>query len=177
MSGQSKFAVSLEITIRQSEDTDLCALEWYGLFSEHRELIQETYKRQRDGEVVMLQADLNGFPVGQLWLDLARKKNESAGILWALRVFPFLQNHSIGQRLLAAGESELSARGFSWAEISVEEKEPRAASLYLRLGYKPTVMIHEEYSYRSQSGALVHVPVALQLFRKGLGVDTPPPRA
>jgi GNAT superfamily N-acetyltransferase len=172
---ESKFQVTLEITIRRSKETDLCALEWDGIYREHRQLIQEAYERQRSGEVVMLQADLNGFPVGQLWLDLERKKNESAGILWALRVFAILQNHGIGRRLLAAGERELSARGFSWAEISVDEKEPRAASLYLRLGYKPTVRVHEEYSYRSPSGALVHVPVALQLFRKRLGVDMPPP--
>jgi hypothetical protein len=71
---QFSFAITLEITIRESVAADLPCLEWYGLFSEHRELIQEAYRRQRNSEVLMLQADLNGFPVGQLWLDLARKK-------------------------------------------------------------------------------------------------------
>jgi ribosomal protein S18 acetylase RimI-like enzyme len=47
-----------------------------------------------------------------------------------------VQNQGIGKRLLAAAERELQERGFSWAEIAVDQREPRAEALYLRLGYK-----------------------------------------
>jgi ribosomal protein S18 acetylase RimI-like enzyme len=82
-----------------------------------------------------------------------------------------LQNHRIGQRLVAAGERELEDRGFRWAEIAVNENAPRAESLYLRLGYKPTAVVSEEYSYRSPSGTLVRVPMELRLLRKQLDFD------
>ena len=162
------FVLTAEIAIRGSRESDLPCLEWFGLFTEHRELIQDAFHRQQAGEVLMLVADLNGFPVGQLWLDLTGKRSEDVGILWALRVFPFLQNRSIGRRLIGAGEQELEERGYGWAEIGVDKDEPRAGSLYRRLGYEPKSMAREEYSYHNPAGALIRVPVELRLFRKRL---------
>jgi ribosomal protein S18 acetylase RimI-like enzyme len=165
---QHDFVVTAEIAIRRCREGDLPRLEWFGLFTEHRELIQNAFRRQQTGEVVMLVADLDGFPVGQLWLDLTGKQDEEVGVLWALRVFPFLQNRSIGRRLIGAGEQELEDRDYRWAEIGVDKSEARAESLYRRLGYEPSSIALEEYSYRNPAGALICVPVELDLFRKRL---------
>jgi GNAT superfamily N-acetyltransferase len=165
------FSVRLPITIGKSSEHDLPLLEWHGMFSEHRELIREAFHRQENGEVLMLQATVNDFPVSQLWIDFARKKADSMGILWAFRVFPFLQRHGIGQMLLLVGESEAKKRGFRWAEVAVDETEPRAESLYLRAGYVFRQSVQDEYSYVSPSGATVRVQQTLRLFRKRLASE------
>ena len=60
--------IPLPITIRQCVEADLPLLEWYGLFSHHREIFHATFERQKRGQNVMLVADLRGFPVGQAWI-------------------------------------------------------------------------------------------------------------
>src|SRR5438093_11002918 len=68
------FTVSFPITVRICRREDLPALEWFGLFTEHREIIRETFESQERGEAVMLIADLNGFPIGQVWINLTLKR-------------------------------------------------------------------------------------------------------
>jgi hypothetical protein len=50
----------------------------------------------------------------------------------------------------------------------VDKSTPRAEALYRRLGYQPSSVVKEEFSYRNPAGAMVHVPVELSLFRKRL---------
>src|SRR5947208_11574768 len=90
-SSSSSFAVTATIQLRVCERRDLRELEWFGMFTPHRALIEEAFARQLRGEVVMGVADLAGFPVGQVWVDLARKRDQGTGIIWAIRVIPFLQ--------------------------------------------------------------------------------------
>ena len=56
----------------------------------------EAFQRQQRGEVLMLVAEANRFPIGQLWIDLVKKQEESIGIIWALRVMPAFQNLGVG---------------------------------------------------------------------------------
>ena len=164
-----RYVVPLTVTIRECARDDLSALEWYGLFSRHREIIRDAYARQQRGENLMLLAVANGFPVGQVWVNLLRKRAESAGVLWAVRVYPFLQNLGIGARLLAAAEQALRDRAFAFAEVGVE-KGSRALRFYERLGYRRVGELREEYSFTTPDGERVSVPVDEWLLRKRLGV-------
>ena len=100
-----RFSIALDLKIRQCAREDLPQLEWLGLYTEHRQLIEDAFRRQQAGEVMMLVADLDGFPVGQAWLDLSDRAAESVGVIWAVRVFPLLRNHGIGTRLMIAAKS------------------------------------------------------------------------
>ena len=76
--------------------------EWFGLFTDHREMILAAYDGQERGEALMLVAETQGFPVGQVWIDLTLERVDATGVLWAVRVFPTLQNRGIGTRLMVA---------------------------------------------------------------------------
>ncbi|MDB6110269.1 MAG: N-acetyltransferase [Pedosphaera sp.] len=163
-----QFAVPTPVTIRTCTAGDLPNLEWFGMFAAHREIIQAAYERQEQGENVMLVADVHGWAVGQLWIDLAKKVEQSTGILWALRVFPFLRNLRIGTRLIKVAEQVLRDRGFDCAEIGAEKDDPAARRLYERLGYRLVGSERSEYSYTGPDGVPVHVPVDEWILHKRL---------
>lgn len=148
------FEVPVALTIRPSREGDLPLLEWFGQFTEHRELIQNAFERQRRGEVLMLEAvaDANGFPIAQVWIDLERKREASTGLLWALRVIDCYQRMRIGTRLLAAAEAELRRRGYQCAEIGAERDNPGARRLYERLGYRVFGRDRHWYGYTTPWG-------------------------
>lgn len=62
---KTRFSLELELKIRHCGRQDLPQLEWFGLYTEHRQLIQDAFRRQQVGEVIMLVADLDDFPVGR----------------------------------------------------------------------------------------------------------------
>jgi ribosomal protein S18 acetylase RimI-like enzyme len=130
------FTVCLDVVIRPCREEDLPALEWFGLFAPHRPLIRRTFEQQARGEAVMLVAEANGEPSGQLWVDLERRKLERVGVVWAVRVLPCLQGLGIGTRLLDAAEALLLDLGFAWCELSVETDNPAGRAYYQRLGYR-----------------------------------------
>ena len=61
-------------------------LEWDGLFTEHRELIEEAFRRHRGADVVIVVGALRGFPIAQAWIDFVRAS--PAALVWAVRVAP-----------------------------------------------------------------------------------------
>jgi GNAT superfamily N-acetyltransferase len=106
-----EFELPLRISIRPCREDDLPELEWFGLHRHSRALIRAAWERTGGDGVVMLVADLGGFPVGQVWIDVEKKAAGSVGILWALRVIPCLQNLGIGTRLVRAAEDLIRRRG------------------------------------------------------------------
>lgn len=160
--------VSLPVRIRRCRESDLAALEWYGMFSAHRRIIHHAYRRQLAGENEMLIADLGGTAVAQLWIDLAKQSKQGIGTFWALRVFPFLRGRGIGTALLQCGEIWLRERGFTVAEIGVETDNPRALRLYERLGYRVVASLREPYSYRLPDGRRVDAVADQRVLRKTL---------
>lgn len=170
-----RFGVTLDVTIRLAEREDLEKLEWYGQFTNHRSIIDDAFARQGRGENLMLLAVANGFPVGQAWIDLAVRDDEPerVGLLWAVRVFPFLQGLGLGTRLLAAAEEALRARGFAVAEIGVEKDNPDARRLYERVGYVYDRDLKESFSYTEWTGTEVTVELDEWMLRKRL--DAPGP--
>lgn len=169
-----RFAVEFDVVIRNCVESDLPHLEWFGLYTEHREIICGVFEEQQSGRAEMLIADVGGFPAGQLWLDLTRKDSESVGVLWAFRVFPIFQSRGIGKHLIEVAEQVLLARGYFWAEIALDKRFPRALPLYLRLGYSPIESVQEEFSYTNSTGAPMDAGVDLLLLRKKIS-DRPYP--
>ncbi|MDB6124121.1 MAG: acetyltransferase, family [Pedosphaera sp.] len=167
-----QFTVSPEVVIRPCNRNDLTNLEWFGMFTRHREIIRRAFERQEKGETLMLLAVIGGWPVGQVWIDLAAKKDESTGILWALRVHPFLQKQRIGTHLIEAAENILSEQEFDYAEIGVEKRDEHVRRWYERLSYRLKESIQSEYSFTTPDGSLVHVPVDQWILRKELAHET-----
>jgi ribosomal protein S18 acetylase RimI-like enzyme len=131
-----QFIISLPVTIRSCRPSDLPDLEWFGLLTEYRQTITEAFQRFQKGEILMLVAEVNHFPAGQLWVDLTKQREESVGVLWALRVFIPFQDLGIGTRLIQSAEEGLKGLGFRISELAVEKDNPDAQRLYERMGYR-----------------------------------------
>jgi ribosomal protein S18 acetylase RimI-like enzyme len=156
------------IVVRACEPEDLPLLEWYGLFRDHRELFADAFARHLAGENVMLVADLHGFPVGQAWIDLVKHRDERAGYIWAVRVFPFLRRLGIGTHLMHAAETVLGRHGYRCAEVGVEKDNHDARRLYERLGYMLVGDVREEYGLTTPDGIRANYVVDQWLLRKWL---------
>jgi ribosomal protein S18 acetylase RimI-like enzyme len=148
--------VSLKITFRPCHQEDLPKLEWFGMFTDYRETSLEAFERQENGEVVMLVAEVNHFPIGQLWIDLTKQYENSIGVLWVFRVLPPFQGIGIGSCLLATAERILKGKDFTTAEIGVEKDNLSAKRLYERLGYQVVGDNVEEWDYTTPSGEVKH---------------------
>lgn len=128
--------LNLEVTFRFCREEDLPLLEWFGLFSGDRPIIDEAFASQQRGENLMLLAIANRVPVGQVWIDLKKHADGSGAVIWALRVIPWLQGLKLGTKLLRAAEQLILEGGFAFAELEVDKNNPDALRLYERCGYK-----------------------------------------
>lgn len=169
-----RFRLDLELAIRRTGEADLDRLEWFGLYSEHREIIRAAFERQRLGEVTMLVADLDGFPVGQVWIDFRRSGEADSASLWAVRVLPPLHRQGIGARLMLAAERLVVARGRRLLTLTVERTNPDARRFYERLGYRTSGEARDCYSYRTPQGDLRRIPLDQWVMTKRLDPERPP---
>lgn len=134
------FTVELPVVIRQAVRADLPRMEWYGQYAHYRNLYRRSFREQREGKRILLVADCQDFPIGQIFIQLISTNRRIAdGIdrayLYSFRVMPMLQGRGIGTRLVQEAESILVARGFSTVTIAVAKDNARALSLYERLDY------------------------------------------
>jgi len=138
---EDAFTVPVRVAIRRCRQEDLPALEWWGLFAAHRDLIRDVFDRQQcDAGAEMLVAEANGMAAGQAWIDLSRRERDSTGVIWAVRVFPCLQGCGIGTRLMRAAEGVLRAQGLDLAEVMVERDAEGPRRWYEWLGYAETAL-------------------------------------
>lgn len=121
----------------------------------------------------MLLAVVREFPVGQLWVDLARKRDAGIGVLWALRVLPGLRGTGIGTRLLQCAEAQLRERGIPFSEIGVEQDNPDARRLYERMGYVAAGIEHDVAEYVTPAGHRERMEVEQWILRKPLAPESP----
>jgi ribosomal protein S18 acetylase RimI-like enzyme len=158
----------MDVTLRVCRAADLRKLEWFGWFTRHRSFIEEAFRRQQLGEVIMVVAEANGFPVGQVWIDLVRNAERGAGLLWALRVLPGLQGGGVGTRMIAYAEALLRARGLAFSEIGVERHNRQARRLYERLGYQVSHAERHTIEYETPGGKRDRMRVDEWILRKPL---------
>ncbi|HEX2866651.1 MAG TPA: GNAT family N-acetyltransferase [Ignavibacteriales bacterium] len=148
--------ITLNVKFRACRYGDLENLEWFGMFHDHRNIICESFRRHRAGGNYMIIAEVNSFPIGQVWIDLEKKRLANAGIIWALRVMPPFQRLGIGTDLIRISEEYLKRKHYSICEICVEKSNTSARKLYERLGYSLISEIKEEYSYVTPASETVN---------------------
>ena len=159
---------TLAVTIRVASESDLRALEWEGMFSDHREIIEAAYARQQQRSTVMLVAETGGHLVGQIWLDLTKFAARGSGYLWGFRVHPASRSCGIGTELLGAAEAWLAAHAFESGALGVEKDNARVMRFCYRLGYEVAGELLERYSYTTPTGDAHEVTVDQWLLEKRL---------
>jgi ribosomal protein S18 acetylase RimI-like enzyme len=149
--------VSFDVVFRLCERRDLRNLEWEGIFRSDRRTIESAFRKQERGQGVMLLAEANGLPAGQVWIDLTKRRKQDAALVWAMRVVPWLQGQGIGSRLLeAAGKIALSS-GLSALELTVDRTNVIAQRLYRRQGFEMVGEMNEFEPYRTRAGRTVQL--------------------
>ncbi|MFW5691264.1 MAG: N-acetyltransferase family protein [Chloroflexota bacterium] len=136
----TRLTLTLPVTIREACQEDIPRLEWYGQYKHFRNLLRRAYKEQRAGRRLLLVADLNGFPIGQLFVQLIASNRRIAdghtrAYLYSFRVMELFQGQGIGTLLLSTAEQRLARLGYHHAMIAVAKDNPRAQRLYERRGY------------------------------------------
>lgn len=150
----------MEITVCGAEDVAL--LDQYigspGALSFHA----RRYARQERGESTYLVAWLDERPVGHAelrWIgcDAAAVRAARPGCpeinglgMWPER----LRSQGIGTALIHAAEDLARERGIMTVGLGVAKDNPRAAALYVRLGYGPLIDYYDRWSYEGPDGAL-----------------------
>ncbi len=163
-----RVTLSVSMTIRLCTAADLPALEWMGLYSPHRAVIQEAFAAQQRGDGLMLLGVAGGFPVGQVWIDLAAKRAERAAILWAVRSFHPLHGTGIGGHLMVVAERLLRERGVRRAELGVERGNDAARRFYERRGWRAGRPFRETVRFTTPDGEPVEQALDLILMVKDL---------
>lgn len=156
----STFTLSNRVQIRAARKEDLPLLEWYGEYTHFRRVYQRTFKDQQAGRRLMLVADMNQFPIAQLFLLLKMprtSRNERSAYIYSVRVMAHLRGMGVGSHLMRFSERLLNQRGYHWAVISVTKENVRAKRLYERLGYHVFAEDEGRWSYENHLGHTINV--------------------
>lgn len=166
--------ISADVVIRPAELRDLEGLEWFGLYAHYRRLFRDTYIDQQRGLRLMLVADFNRFPAGQLFLQLQSSRptpDQTPRIyLYALRVLDPFQRMGIGTALLQAAEQFAARQHYGWATIAAGKDNPAARQLYERHGYEVCGEEEGDWSYLDQHGRTRYVHEPCWVLEKSLRV-------
>lgn len=108
----------------------------------NRELIDDRFRRQKDGEGRLFAAWENDEPAGMvyLWLREAEEPEirdhlPDVALLMNLKVLPHLRNQGIGRKLITKVEDELRKIGQDRVALAVRTDNKGAIRLYHRLGF------------------------------------------
>lgn len=176
-----RYDLNLNMQFRIATEEDLPKLEWYGQYTHFRNLFRLTFEGQLKGERLMLLADVNNFPVGQVFLLLNQrvtawqavinrtgKPPQQRGYLYALRVMDHLQGLGIGTKLILEAERLMQESGADWSTISVAKDNPGAKRLYERLGYEVYMEDEGRWSYVDHMGKTIYVHEPCYMMEKRL---------
>jgi len=138
---RSVLTLEFQVVFRLAEKDDLPKLEWYGQYTHFRRVFQRAYEDQLAGRRLMLLADMNGWPIGQVFIQLESLDDNlvgsgKRGYFYSLRVMDHLQHRGIGTALIHEAESILISRGYVSVSIAAAKDNPGARRLYERLGYR-----------------------------------------
>lgn len=165
--------LDVEVVFRLAELGDLPKLEWYGQYTHFRRVFQRTYEDQLAGTRLMLLADVNDWPVGQvfvqletydsIWMDMRRR-----GYLYSLRVMDAFQKKGIGTALLREAEDILVSKRYDAVSIAAAKENPGARRLYERLGYRVISEDSGRWSYVDHEGKTRYVVEPCWILEKDL---------
>ena len=134
---QAALAVQLAVRLRPATAEDLPKLEWYGQYKHFRNIFLRTFHEQKAGNRLMLLADVNNFPVGQLFIHFKdRPYGRVRAYFYSFRVMEMFRSQGIGTRMLQEAEAIALDRGIRRATIAAAKTNMQARRLYERLGYR-----------------------------------------
>lgn len=127
-------------------------------------------ERARLGEVDYLAVcPPAGLPVAFGAVDYT--KPSGGATLYQLSVLGPLRSCGIGTILVQAMEQRIRARGLQWAELGVDDADPRPRALYERLGYVASGRETGSWDVEAPDGSITRYETMVTLLRKEL----PPP--
>jgi ribosomal protein S18 acetylase RimI-like enzyme len=167
------YTLRVPVTIRVAQRDDLPKLEWYGTYAYSRNFIRNAYVEQTHQRRLMLVADLNGFPVGQVYLQFIANNpvvadGHTRAYLYAFRVIDHLRGCGIGTLLMHHAEAAVRQRGFQVLMLQVAKENPAAQRLYHRLGYAIIGEDPGDWSYVDHHGVVQHVHEPVWVMQKPL---------
>ncbi len=175
MTVAERHAISLQIEVvfRFAERADLPKLEWHGEYTHFRRVFQKAFEDQQAGRRLMLLADLNGWPIGQVFIQLESHDNAfvtpgKRAYLYSLRVMNMFQRHGLGTTLLREAESLLIERDFESVSIAAAKDNPGARRLYERLGFEVITEDSGRWQYIDHEGRTRHVVEPCWILEKQL---------
>ena len=121
--------LDLQLRFRLAVEADLPKLEWMGQYIQFRRVFRYTFEEQQRGNRLMLVADVNNYPVGQIFMILRNvdEWNEERGYFYSLRVMdPFdrmgFSFETEDERQIVESERSFGARAmflqfsYSWGQ-------------------------------------------------------------
>ena len=144
-----QFDIRAHVVIRPARAEDLPKLEWFGAYAHFRDLYRRTWQDHQARRRLMLVADLQGFPIGQVWVDVMPSEY---AYLYALRVMAPLQGLGLGTRLIASAEAVAKSHGYRHIHLAVEKGNEQARRLYERLGFTIFSQRVDAWSYTDHHG-------------------------
>jgi len=154
---QRTMPLNMVITFRFAEKTDLAKLEWGGEHTNFRRVFQQAYNDQKAGNRLMLLADVNSYPIAQIFIQLENFDEFAIGFgkrgyLYSLRVMTPFQRRGIGTALMREAERVLRERDYESVSIASAKDNPGARRLYERLGFKVYTEDSGRWSYIDHEG-------------------------
>jgi ribosomal protein S18 acetylase RimI-like enzyme len=156
--------VVLPLTIRDLTRDDAPGCAWTGISAT---TMTRTLERASRGEVdYLVVCAPSGFRVAVGGIDYALRRG--AGTLYQLTVHGAVQSCGIGTLLIGAAEQRIRGRGLNRAELDVEVDNPRARTLYERLGYLAYGREPGSWDERAPDGSVTRYETVVTLMRKEL---------
>ncbi|GAA3235861.1 GNAT family N-acetyltransferase [Nonomuraea helvata] len=146
--------------IRECHEDDLSLLEHH-IPSGRIRVHEVRFHRQQQGLSTFLTAWIDDIPVGHgeiRWRGCAaaevHERYPDCPELNGLAVWPpDRQSQGIGTTIIQAAEAIAAQRGNHYIGLGVDDHNPRAAALYLRLGYEETGCLYlDRYHYIDDHG-------------------------
>lgn len=143
----------LSVVVRDLHAADAAHLEWHG-GEDLRDWYRSQWANHQSGDVRVLIADFNGFPIGQAAIHWQGKPTHpSIPDLQSLRVMKVFRGLGLGTLLLDCAENLVAQSGHTQISLAVGVKNPRARSLYERLSYNVIGEPYDdEWTYRNARG-------------------------
>lgn len=137
------------------------------------------WRAQIDGSTTFLVAWQTDVPLGSAVIrwngfpdENARQEFSGCVEVCHLHVRNEFRGRGVGSALVLAAESMAIDRGVTSVGIAVADDSPRAAALYVRLGYQPSgVFDVSEYDWRDDAGNLHHATERNEALIKALGAS------
>ena len=147
-------------------DNDLADLAWSGNPAHLRSVAGALQRAAHGLEDYLVARAPDGQPVAKMRVDYASEAD--TGVFSQLAVMDLLQGLGIATMLIGVGEQRVHTRGLAFAALGVEDNNPRARSLYQRLGYQVAGRQHASWEVEDDTGALQVYETTLTILRKHL---------